>query len=87
MSTMLQPKEVKRIRCDDPDKFADHWIIYGKNFMICSSDNPAHPQGVWSCEWIDDWRNWNSKLGKPSTWQALPTTLQQVLVNFFTERE
>lgn len=88
--SLVQPTEIKRIRRDDPDKFSDPWVIYGKNFMITSSDNPAHPQGVWSCEWIDNWSYptcWNTRLGKPSSWSALPITLQRVLVDFFTERK
>lgn len=90
MAQLAQPKEVKRIRRDDPNKFADPWIIYGKNFLITSSDNPAHPQGVWSTEWIDNWHyptQWNTRMGKPSRWEDLPAELQQVLVNFFSERE
>lgn len=88
MSTLTQPKEITRIRRDDPEKFADYWIVYGKNFMICSSDNPSHPQGVWSCQEIDNWRypiQWNTKLGKPSSWEELPVTLQKHLVYFFAE--
>lgn len=81
---LVQPKKITMIRRDDPAKFADYWIIYAKDCMISSSDRPAHPQGVWAYQDVDDWSKYNRRLGKRSTWEALPEAVKKQLVYFFT---
>lgn len=81
----VKPSVITSVQKSDPEQHADYWVIYGADFMICSSDNPSHPQGVWSYEHITDWARWNQELGEPSSWDNLPITLQRVLINFFRE--
>lgn len=84
-----QPKAITRIRKSDPNKYADCWNIYGKNFIISSSDNPSHPHGVWGMDEVNkgEWWKWNRNLGRKASWQELPETLQKFLVWFFSDSE
>lgn len=82
-----KPPEVTAVQLADPEKFADCWTIYTADLIMCSSDKPAHPQGVWSVQEVNDWSKYNRHLGKPITWEALPEAVQSAVVWFLTPEE
>lgn len=90
MTTPLQqPSAIVAMRRTDPDKTADYWLIYGSDFVASSSDNPAHPQGVWGMNDVrwGEWANWDTTSGTEVGWGDLPLTLQKCLVSYFPEEE
>lgn len=79
----IQPAAIVNLR--KADQFADCWIIYGVDFLASASDDPTHPQGVWSCDIVGDWSKYNRELGNPVVWGDLPLTLRRYLVEFIDD--
>lgn len=83
MKTVSKPAKITGINKMNEEWYADPWMIVGADFLASASDNPSHPQGVWSYEEIKDWEHWNSEIGTPWNWDDLPETLKRFLVRFF----
>lgn len=81
---MLQrPEQIEYIGFDGG--FADHWIIgidWGDDYeTLTASDNPSHPQGVFSSNQGD----FTVGVGQVKDWEDLPETLQKFLVEYISE--
>lgn len=78
------PTQIKGMRKLSEECYADPYFLWGDNFVASASDDPSHPQGVWSYDVVEDWDLVQTNIGiAVLTWDELPETLQRFLCNFF----
>ena len=81
----MKPEQIEFIGFNP--NFVDHWVVlinWQENGYetISASDNPSHPQGVFSSTpfFVDNLDEENTK-----SWEDLPETLQKFLINYIKE--
>lgn len=69
------------------------WLLNeaGDSYLVVSSENPSHPQGVWSVsenesidiDSLNDEEEDNKHIGKEIEWDSLPLKVKTAIENYF----
>ena len=83
---MNKPENVFQVRLNN--KYVDRWTVYvsnesGETETLCCSDDPDHPQGVFSMTS----GYYISATDEEKNWDDLPKTLKKFIINYLTNKQ